>query len=69
MLRGMYYSEFGIYLLTTTFCPTLLFVQYVNKSIQEKYIQQVFDAILCSPEIENIQPKLGQSVLYYVHKF
>jgi len=36
-----------------------LCVQYVNKSIQEKYIQQVFDAILCSPEIENIQPKLG----------
>jgi len=35
-------------------------VQYVNKSIQEKYIQQVFDAILSSPEIENIQPRLGQ---------
>jgi len=40
------------------------YVQYVNKSIQEKYIQQVFDAVLSSPEIENIQPKLGQCVLY-----
>lgn len=39
-------------------------MQYVNKSIQEKYIQQVFDAVLCSPEIENIQPKLGSFLLY-----
>jgi len=39
-------------------------VQYVNKSIQEKYIQQVFDAVLCSPEIENVQPKLGQFTLW-----
>ena len=39
------------------------YLQYVNKSIQEKYIQQVFDAVLSSPEIENIQPVLGQCVL------
>jgi hypothetical protein len=40
----------------------MLFVfafQYVNKSIQEKYVQQVFDAVLRSAEIENIQPQLG----------
>jgi len=46
-------------LLLLKHCGTVS-VQYVNKSIQEKYIQQVFDAVLCSPEIENIQPKLGQ---------
>jgi len=36
--------------------------QYVNKSIQEKYIRQVFDAVLCSTEIDSIQPKLGQCI-------
>jgi len=47
--------------LLTHASDTLCFcVQYVNKSIQEKYIQQVFDAVLSSPEIENIQPNLGQ---------
>jgi len=43
-------------------------VQYVNKSIQEKYIQQVFDAILSSPEIENIQPRLGQWFFLHLWK-
>jgi len=48
----------GIWCLIHIYCAAV-FVQYVNKSIQEKYIQQVFDAVLSSPEIENIQPKLG----------
>jgi len=46
-----------------------VFVQYVNKSIQEKYIQQVFDAVLSSPEIENIQPKLGEYICIWRQYF
>lgn len=33
--------------------------EYVNRSIQQRFIQKVFDAVLRNEEIENIQPRLG----------
>lgn len=36
---------------------------YVNKSIQQKYVQKVFDAVLASEEIEALQPRLGALIV------